>query len=82
MGKSEASICCVIKARAKFTIASPLTALHMKASDSCKIQLKFGPLCAGSLLGLRNFRLRFNALRRDKSTGQTGIKKILDFTRG
>ena len=38
-GEPEASICCVIKGEASFTIASPLSALHMKASDSCKIQV-------------------------------------------
>jgi hypothetical protein len=38
-GEPEAFICCVIKDWAYATIALPLSALHMKASDSCKIQV-------------------------------------------
>ena len=40
MGEPEASICCVIQGEAQLTIASPLNALHMKASGSCKTPKK------------------------------------------
>jgi hypothetical protein len=41
-GKPEAFICCVIKGWQSRCggMASPLSALHMKASDSCKIEVK------------------------------------------
>jgi hypothetical protein len=40
-GEPEASICCVIKGSQSRQggMAAPLNALHMKASDSCKIQV-------------------------------------------
>ncbi len=38
-GGPEAFTCCVIKGSKQKTTTSPLSALHMKASDSCKIQV-------------------------------------------
>jgi hypothetical protein len=39
LGASEASICFFSKGLQSFSMASPLHALWMKASDTCKIQL-------------------------------------------
>ena len=38
-GESEASICGVSRGLQSFTMAAPLHALQIKASDSCKIQV-------------------------------------------
>jgi len=51
----------LLRARHRVTIALPLSALHMKASDSCKIQVLMS-----SLLFRHGFTARFARDRRGK----------------